>query len=751
VAGRDKLLRSNGAGGEASEAAAKLSVGGHGEARSDGGGGEGWASDVESQAAADLYSNGGAEEAWSSDAATEARSDSSGEAWASEAAEAACGGETESSDITAEVAKLLTPSHIRFYQRYGFVVVQGAVPAAQTQALSSELKGHLWEQHKIDLDDLNETLTMNRLSAAFSPDGSGMVEMYWLPAMEAVRQDPRLHEITLQLFSATWGAAARGFKLDRRGGAPAARPTLGLYIDRTSLRLPACAMRHLVSQSRRKTGFKIKIPVPFGYRLEAEGGGPKLLPGEYLVKSVKDVKRVAGGKRYLVEWEGYPGADTWEPRENLGPVLIAEFEARQADGSSAAADTSLEAGGSQIAADSGSGFPASAKMAPPSTAFISGSAGGEPGKVPIAKVETRQAAGSVSAADPAAHAVTEAQASGAVSAAVAVPHVQAHTKAGASAADSAAAADPPIPTQEQAHARAESAAAAVPHVKAQREAQANTANTAAADLPARAHARAAVRLFVGQGGLVSVRVWAQAPRKRAAVSAGSAERGKAQRGRVDGAVQEERTMGAAGSVGVGGRAQYLMGAWQHEPQPTPPQATPQQQQPMWAHPMLAQQQVEEMWATHHAMAHPLHAHSAHPLPPQAIHQQQRMWAHPHALQQAQEGQMHVQLRAHFLPEATYSYCPSALSAAPGAACFAMPMSVGWPIPSGSLQAAWHSALQYQGGHPAALQYQGGHAAALQYQGGHTQPQVHPTHPDALPISQHSQPSQPMQQHDTFWG
>lgn len=242
-----------------------------------------------------------------------------------------CGG-------AGELAELLTPAHIRFYQRYGFVVVEGAVPLAHTEALGTELKAHLWQHHEIDLDDLHQTLTLKRLSAAFSPDGSGMVEMYWLPAMEAVRQHPPLHEITQQLFAATWGAGTRGFRLEKRAVALTARPTLGLYIDRTSLRLPASAIGHLV-KSRRTTGYKIRVPVPLGYRLGAAGGEAQLLPGEYAVGSLRAVRRVAGRRQYLVEWEGYPGADTWEPVENIDPSLVAEFEARRAAGSgSVAAD-----------------------------------------------------------------------------------------------------------------------------------------------------------------------------------------------------------------------------------------------------------------------------------------------------------------------------------------------------------------------------------------------------------------------------
>jgi len=253
-------------------------------------------------------------------------------------AEADAGGEAESSSAhEAAVRRLLTPAHLSFYQRYGFVVVENAVPEALTRALAEELRAHLLAKHEIELDALKETLTLSRLTSAFSPDGSGMIELYWLHSMDAVRQSETLHEITLQLFAATWGAAAPGFKLQRRAGmaAPAPRPQLGLYIDRTSLRLPAAAIGHLVGGSR-KSNFKIQIPrsaIPPefrhlypGPRTGAGASGVKDV-GEYAVRSLLAVRSAGGVRQYLVEWEGYPGQDSWEPSQHVHPSLITEFQA----------------------------------------------------------------------------------------------------------------------------------------------------------------------------------------------------------------------------------------------------------------------------------------------------------------------------------------------------------------------------------------------------------------------------------------
>ena len=50
------------------------------------------------------------------------------------------------------------------------------------------------------------TLTLPRVLRAFSPDGSGMLEAYFLPGMEAARQREGLLAITRALYAATWAS-----------------------------------------------------------------------------------------------------------------------------------------------------------------------------------------------------------------------------------------------------------------------------------------------------------------------------------------------------------------------------------------------------------------------------------------------------------------------------------------------------------------------------------------------------------------
>ena len=175
---------------------------------------------------------------------------------AEDAAEAGGGG----------AGSVLTAAHVSFFLRFGYVVVEGAVPEELTAAIATDVREHLLRRHGIDLDDAVRTLTLPRLQRAFSPDGSGMLEVYWLRSMEEVRQLPALHDVTRTLFERSWGAAARGFRRSRSSGM-VAQPDLGLYIDRTSVRLPAAALQPLLrrdgpvaSASAASTGFKIRVP-----------------------------------------------------------------------------------------------------------------------------------------------------------------------------------------------------------------------------------------------------------------------------------------------------------------------------------------------------------------------------------------------------------------------------------------------------------------------------------------------------------
>ena len=187
----------------------------------------------------------------------------------------------------------LSEAHAAFFARYGYVVVERALGEAMVARIAAEVREHLKGRHGVEPNTGGgesggggengggesgsggehggggAPLTMPRLQRAFSPDAGRLLELYWLPAMEAARQAPALLRITQRLCAAarlganrrrahnlsrtaphrhspplryarTWARGdLPGFKLDARttGQAPP-RPSLLYYIDRCSVRLP---------------------------------------------------------------------------------------------------------------------------------------------------------------------------------------------------------------------------------------------------------------------------------------------------------------------------------------------------------------------------------------------------------------------------------------------------------------------------------------------------------------------------------
>ena len=118
----------------------------------------------------------------------------------------------------------LSEAHAAFFARYGYVVVERALGEAMVARIAAEVREHLKGRHGVEPNTGGgenggggggggesggggehgggAPLTMPRLQRAFSPDGSGMLELYWLPAMEAARQAPALLRITQRLCAA---------------------------------------------------------------------------------------------------------------------------------------------------------------------------------------------------------------------------------------------------------------------------------------------------------------------------------------------------------------------------------------------------------------------------------------------------------------------------------------------------------------------------------------------------------------------
>ena len=102
-------------------------------------------------------------------------------------------GDLKPSDEVDDKAGAVTAAHVAFFRRYGYVVVERALPTELVARVAEEVKAHLLKRHGVDLSDLRGSLSAARMQRAFSPDGSGMIELYWLAAMEEASPPPTTH------------------------------------------------------------------------------------------------------------------------------------------------------------------------------------------------------------------------------------------------------------------------------------------------------------------------------------------------------------------------------------------------------------------------------------------------------------------------------------------------------------------------------------------------------------------------------
>eukprot|EP01080_Neovahlkampfia_damariscottae_P010016 gene10016-2335_t len=131
--------------------------------------------------------------------------------------------------------KNLTQTHIDFYKRYGYVVIENVVSKEATQKVKSETDSFILKHCSIDMNKYQDKLTFskwNKVSGTFG----GMIELYWLNSMEEIRQNEDLYSIVVQLMKETWESGeTNGF---RHPFGKIESHKLWTYVDRQNYRFP---------------------------------------------------------------------------------------------------------------------------------------------------------------------------------------------------------------------------------------------------------------------------------------------------------------------------------------------------------------------------------------------------------------------------------------------------------------------------------------------------------------------------------
>eukprot|EP01080_Neovahlkampfia_damariscottae_P010256 gene10256-2675_t len=129
----------------------------------------------------------------------------------------------------------ITQTHIDYFKRYGYVVIENVIPKELTKSLKIETDEKIKEITGIDMSDFEKNFDIKKWSNVAGSFG-GMIELFWLKSMEEIRQHENLYSVTVQLMKSTWAEGDEfGFeqpfgKLDSH--------KLWVYVDRQNYRFP---------------------------------------------------------------------------------------------------------------------------------------------------------------------------------------------------------------------------------------------------------------------------------------------------------------------------------------------------------------------------------------------------------------------------------------------------------------------------------------------------------------------------------
>jgi hypothetical protein len=130
----------------------------------------------------------------------------------------------------------LTDIQISFFRRYGFVVIENCIPKPLIESLKFEVSDRLSNISGIDTDNILSSTKeqWKKVSRKFG----GMLELYYCPSQDLIRQHPNPYWIIVQLLEHTWfdnNRSELGFDHPLTGLNPR---HLWVYCDRMNYRLP---------------------------------------------------------------------------------------------------------------------------------------------------------------------------------------------------------------------------------------------------------------------------------------------------------------------------------------------------------------------------------------------------------------------------------------------------------------------------------------------------------------------------------
>lgn len=150
--------------------------------------------------------------------------------------------------LIGNYGQLLTDRHIAFFKRFGYVVVEGAMPRQQATKLYNEAI-QFCKKKGCDLLDPSSlgAKEYERIASQFG----GTVELFYLEEQQRIRLDETMYAITAKLGAETWNTNQGPFthpftnqNFDSR--------KLWLYIDRMNIRLPTSWLTDTGGASQKK-------------------------------------------------------------------------------------------------------------------------------------------------------------------------------------------------------------------------------------------------------------------------------------------------------------------------------------------------------------------------------------------------------------------------------------------------------------------------------------------------------------------